>query len=148
MNSCKHHHHISDSKAQEMLTSNGINRTPIKIALLVLLSKTKQPQSVKDLYQKLTKFKCNISTVFRSIKQFQEKGMLRELNLGEDYFRYELINQNDKDHHHHHIRCRDCGDIKVLEQCDVSLLEKILGKSGFTNTEHYLEFTGNCPKCS
>jgi len=141
--------HLNENEIKDLLVENGISRTKIKTQIIDLLSKSKKPLSANELYQKIGASSCNISSVFRTLTQFQEKGLIREINLGEDFFRFELINQQENDdHHHHHVRCRDCGDIKFIEQCDLSLFEKVISKLGFKNMEHYLEFTGICSKCS
>lgn len=140
--------HLSEDQAQSLLSENGISRTKIKTHILLLLSKNKRPLSATEIYQKIGANNCDISSVWRTLKKFHEKGLTREINLGEDFFRYELIDQTENHHHHHHVRCRDCGDIKYLEECDLSVFEKMISKLGFKNMEHYLEFTGICSKCS
>lgn len=141
--------HISEDEVKIILSERGISRTKIKTKIIQLLSTSKKPFSASEIHQEIGPKSCNISTVFRALKKFNEKEIVREINLGEDFFRYELINPNeDHSHHHHHVRCRGCGDIKFLDKCDISIFEKSLRKMGFTKMEHYLEFTGICSKCS
>lgn len=141
-------HEIEPDEAKKLLTENGLNRTKIKVGTLVELSKSHTPLSVTELHQHLGD-SCDISTVFRTIGQFKEKGLVRELNLGEDFFRYEIAGQgSQRSHHHHHVRCRSCGEIKLIEKCDISIFEKLISKLGYKDMEHYLEFTGLCSKCS
>lgn len=140
---------LNTDEARELLVHKGLNRTKIKVSILQVLSKSQQPLSVTDIHHQIGDESCDVSTVFRTISQFKEKGIVRELNLGEDFFRYEIVNHDhDHSHHHHHVRCRGCGDIKLIEKCDLSVLEKMISKLGFKNVEHYLEFTGLCSKCS
>jgi Fur family ferric uptake transcriptional regulator len=138
---------ISEKEAKELLAEHGISRTKIKTKILLLLSKAEKPISASELYKKFGQKNCDISTIFRALSQFKEKSLVNELNLGEDFFRYEISNITGHDHHHHHVRCRDCGDIKYLDKCDLSVFEKMISKLGFKNMEHYLEFTGICSKC-
>lgn len=146
---CEHHHSIDSDKAKELLTNNGLNRTKIKVSSLVELSKASAPLSVAELHKELGDESCDVSTVFRTIAQFKEKGLVRELNLGEDFFRYEITGQGPhREHHHHFVRCRKCGEIKQIEKCDISIFEKFISKLGYSDMEHYLEFTGICSKCS
>lgn len=140
---------INEAKARELLASNGMNRTKIKVQVLIELSRAHSPISVADLHQGMGDASCDISTVFRTITQFKEKGLVRELSLGESFFRYEIVDQNQNiSHHHHHVRCRDCGDIRLIEKCDLSAFEKSIAKLGYSNMEHFLEFTGVCSKCN
>ena len=145
------HTHINEDEAKEILGENGLNRTKVKTKVLLEISKASKPISVAEIHQKFKNFNCDISTVFRTITQFKEKNIVQEVNLGEGFFRYEMINHDHKDHehhHHHHVRCRNCGDIKLIEKCDISIFEKMISKLGYTQTEHRLEFIGLCPKCS
>lgn len=140
--------HMDDNKARELLSSNGLNRTKTKVEILVELSKSQTPLSVSEIHQQLGG-DCDISTVFRTVGQFKEKGLIKELNLGEDFFRYEVTSSDPHHHHHHHhVRCRSCGDIKLIEKCDISIFEKMISKLGYQQMEHYLEFTGLCSKCA
>ena len=140
---------LSEPKAKELLSANGINRTKIKISVLLELSRANSPLSVAEIHHELGDSSCDISTVFRTITQFKEKGLVRELSLGESFFRYEMVDPKQNiSHHHHHVRCRDCGDIKLIEKCDLSAFEKSISKLGYSNMEHFLEFTGVCSKCA
>ncbi|MBA2403688.1 MAG: transcriptional repressor [Bdellovibrionales bacterium] len=141
--------HLTEEKAKELLASNGLNRTKTKTSLLVALSNSKTPLSATELHQELGDESCDISTIFRTIGQFKEKNIIKEINLGEDFFRYEIqATNNQQTHHHHHVRCRECGEIKLIEKCDMSIFDKMLSKMGYAKMEHYLEFTGICSKCS
>jgi Fur family transcriptional regulator, ferric uptake regulator len=141
------HHSLSEAQAREVLNRSGLSRTKAKMGILITLSEASSPLSVAEIHKLLGgDASCDVSTVFRSITQFKEKGIIRESNLGEDFFRYELIGQEDH-HHHHHVRCRDCGVIKPLPECDLSAFEKAILNLGFEKMEHHLEFTGICVKC-
>jgi len=83
--------HLSPEKAKEILSQNGLNRTKTKTEMLVALSHSSTPLSVTEIHQHLGDDACDISTVFRTIGQFKEKGIIKELNLGEDFFRYEMV---------------------------------------------------------
>jgi Fur family ferric uptake transcriptional regulator len=137
---------LNEQNIKKILSENGLNKTKVKIEILLIISRSNKPISVPEIHQELTD-KCDLSTVFRSISQFKEKKIISEVNLDEGFLRYELFSMK-KNHHHHHILCRKCGDIRNLEECDLDVFEKALSKLGFTQMEHRLEFTGLCSKCS
>lgn len=139
--------HLSEKEVLELLTENGISRTKIKTQILLTLAESKEPLSATAIHQEIGQDNCNISTVWRGLKQFHEKGIVSEVNLGEDFFRYELKSLSKDQHHHHHVRCRNCGAIRHLEECDISEIERKISKLGFKDLEHSLEFTGLCSKC-
>jgi Fur family transcriptional regulator, ferric uptake regulator len=138
---------LDKAEASLLLSNHGLNRTKTKVEILTTLSTSPHPMSVTQLHASLSK-DCDISTVFRAIGQFKEKGLVRESNLGEGFFRYELVNLSKKDmHHHHHVRCRSCGQINPLQDCDLSFYDQILEKLGYQQIQHHLEFTGVCAEC-
>ena len=140
------HHPLTEQKAKEKLTENGLNRTKGKIKILQEIARSEKPLSVAEIHTKL-KESLDVSTIFRTITQFKEKHLIHEINLEEGFFRYEMSSDDQKNHHHHHVRCRTCGDIKHIEQCDLGPFEKLIEKLGYAEMEHKLEFTGLCPKC-
>ena len=140
---------LDEESVREILSKKGINRTRIKISILLEISKSKRPMSVPEIHAQL-KENCDVSTVFRTVSRFKEKGLVHEVNLEEGFYRYEMASDSEEhsDHHHHHVRCRVCGDIRQIEQCDLAAFEKAIKKLGFTQMEHRLEFSGICSKCS
>lgn len=143
------HTALDEESVREVLSRKGINRTKVKVSILLEISQAKRPMSVPEIHAKL-KENCDVSTVFRTVSKFKEKGLVHEVNLEEGFYRYEMISDTDdiSDHHHHHVRCRKCGDIRQIEQCDLAPFEKAIKKLGFTEMEHRLEFSGICSKCS
>ena len=139
---------LSKTTANELLSQHGMNRTKVKTKLLLELSRAEAPMSVAELHSALSET-CDISTVFRTIAQFKEKEIISETNLGEGFFRYQLISPDQNhNHHHHHVRCRNCGNIKLLAQCDLTVFEKMITQLGFKQMQHHLEFTGICADCT
>ncbi|MFP5384866.1 MAG: Fur family transcriptional regulator [Bacteriovoracia bacterium] len=140
---------LNEEAVRDVLSKKGINRTKVKVSILLEISQAKKPLSVNDIHSKL-KESCDVSTVFRTVSQFKEKGLVHEVNLEEGFYRYEMASDlNERsDHHHHHVRCRVCGDIRQIEHCDLAAFEKAIQKLGFTEMEHRLEFSGVCSKCS
>lgn len=142
------HHSLSEPEAKEILRAHGINRTKVKFSALTALATSHSPLSIADIHEEIGSQSCDISTVFRTITQFKGKGLVRELNIGEDFCRYEFIKPGHDHHHHHHVRCRNCGDIQALAECDLEIFEKSISRLGFTQLEHNLEFVGTCKKCA
>lgn len=142
------HSPLTEAKARDILSQNGLNRTNVKVNILQEISRSARPLSVPELHSLLNE-SCDVSTVFRTITQFKEKNLIQEVNLDEGFFRYEMSSADEDDHHHHHhVRCRLCGDIQNIEKCDLGPFEKAIAKLGFKDMEHRLEFTGVCSKCS
>lgn len=140
------HAPLSEDKIKKVFSEHGINRTKGKIKILQIISEAKRPISVQEIHTAM-KASCDVSTIFRTITQFKDKNIIREVNLEEGFLRYEINLDHHNDHHHHHVLCRLCGEIKNIEECDLQQFEKAISKLGYKLMEHRLEFTGVCSKC-
>lgn len=98
-----------------------------------------------EIYQMVRKRlpKISFGTVYRNLKTLKELGLVRELNYGKNFSRYEANVDN-----HHHFVCVDCGkvyDIPPVEGMDRDCKE-IARDAGFNPTHYRLEFYGSCCK--
>lgn len=141
-------HELTEQDCKDLLSQHGINKTKSKISILLKLSQAEEPLSAQQIHEQLDS--CDLSTVFRTLSQFKDKQLVREVNLEEGFLRFQLLLDSDSSHSHHHhfVRCRNCGKISQIENCDLSVFEKAIRNLGFTQMEHRLEFSGLCSKCS
>ena len=82
---------------------------------------------------------CVRATVYRTVKLFEEAGILDKLEFGDGRARYE---DADRDHHDHLI---DMNSGEVIEFVDAeieALQEKIADKLGYELRGHRLELYG------
>lgn len=128
------------------LNEVSLKATPARIALMKLLEETKKPLDVHSMTVYLEKngLQTDPATAFRIMNMFEEKGLVKHIELHEGKFRYELANKPD----HHHLVCEVCGMIEDISDCNIAGLEKdIKKKKEFTVTHHALEFFGICKNC-
>jgi Fur family ferric uptake transcriptional regulator len=137
---------MNTHNCKEELKNVGLKATPARLALLKLFEKTEKPLDVSVMQKYLNKHDVDIdpATVFRIINMFTQKGITKQVQLGEGKFRYELSSRED----HHHLICEECGDIEDISDCDIESLEKQINKKKkFLVKRHSLEFFGVCKKC-
>ena len=111
-----------------------------RIIARVLEDSTDHPD-VEDLYTRASAQDASISiaTVYRTVKLFEESGILDRLEFGDGRARYE---DAERDHHDHLI---DITTGKVIEFVDSEieeLQERIATKLGYTLRGHKLELYG------
>src|SRR3989338_9469925 len=112
------------------LKKASLKATPARLAVLNLLEKTEYPIDVGaiNIYLKKKNIKVDPATVFRIINVFADRGIVKQIHLNEDKFRYEYSSKLD----HHHLICEKCGAIEDISDCNISALEKdIRKKKGF-----------------
>ncbi len=116
----------------------GAKLTPPRKAVLEKLYSTQKPLTLKELHNKC--MHVDFTSVYRSIKLFNEIGLVEEVTFADKKVRYELVSN----FHHHHIICSECGEIKELPICILSEIKKL---TEYKITKHTFEFMGLCPQC-
>jgi Fur family ferric uptake transcriptional regulator len=131
---------------ENILKSTDLKATKKRMAILMLLEKTKSPMTAEEIYKAaVNDINMNLSTTYRTLAILSEKGILLK-NLSHDGKTYYQINNHQ---HKHQLVCNICNEVVPISTCPLTELEESLQeKTGFTITGHSLEFSGICPKCS
>ena len=83
--------------------------------------------------------RISLATVYRTVKLFEEQGILDRLDFGDGRARYE----NAANEHHDHLIDLDTGDVIEFVDPEIEALqEKIAAKLGYRLTGHRLELYG------
>lgn len=129
----------------KFLKEKGYKVTPQRIAVYDILKNTKEHPSVDMLYSSLQPVypTMSLATVYKSLEVFKALGLVQELNVGEDKFRYDAnVNQ------HPHITCTACGRVEdVDDEMLFDLSEQVGRKTGYKLISQQLYFFGYCPNC-
>lgn len=86
------------------------------------------------------------ASVYRTLEQLEELGLVQRVELGGDSAAFERIDPTG--HHHHHLVCTKCGRVLPFE--DESLEEAIHGlgaREAFTVEGHDVILRGTCARC-
>lgn len=139
---------IKAKEFREALRNIGSKVTPSRLAVLKILKKAKQPLSAQVIID-MIKGDINQATIYRILKNFQKKNLIRPVDFRHNHAHYELNEGKDKKHHHHLI-CIQCGQSEDIAYCDIEIVEEMVirrSKNFQELTEHSLEFYGICNKC-
>lgn len=116
-------------------------------AILRLLERQEHPICIRDLHARLSAAKCDLATVYRSMRLLEGLGLVKRFDFGDGVARFEL-NRPGSHSHHHHLICTGCSAIVEINDCFATdLEERIAAGNGFARITHKLEFFGVCPKC-
>ena len=96
---------------------------------------------VEELYARAQKLdpRISIATVYRSVKLFEESGILEKLEFGDGRARYE---DAERDHHDHLIDMNSGEVIEFIDPDIEALQEKIAERLGYRLKGHRLELYG------
>ena len=146
----KHSHPVESSggiDATQRLKGLARKVTGPRKALLDILDQEEHPLAIKELHARMPAERCDLATVYRSIRMLEEAGLVSRFEFGDGVARYELVRAADHGHHHHLI-CRDCAKVVEIGDCFPAELEdRIASGNGFKSITHRLEFFGICPEC-
>ena len=106
-----------------------------------VLEDTADHPDVEELYTRASKIDPTISiaTVYRTVKLFDEAGILDKLEFGDGRARYE---DAERDHHDHLIDMNSGSVIEFVDSDIEKLQEKIANKLGYKLMGHKLELYG------
>ena len=99
-----------------------------------------------EIYQQARQKSPNISlsTVYRSLQLFKERGLVEEHQLDGSRRYYERTPQS----RHHHMVCLGCGRVFEFTCPSMERLKsRIRKEEGFRVTEAEVRLTGYCPEC-
>ena len=116
--------------------------TPQRKEILSIINKASQPLSAEMIFDHLPKDSINLSTVYRSLDLFFEKGVISKSFMNHTTYYY----SNHKDHHHYMI-CTNCQKMYEID-CHIHQITDDLAKQHqFKITHHDMTIYGYCASC-
>ena len=131
---------VSMPKLYEKCIKVGLRMTlPRKIILEVIEASADHPD-VDELYRRAVEKDRSISiaTVYRTIKLFEEAGIIERLDIGDGRSRYEEAGE-----HHEHLIDIETGDIIEFQNEELEEMKRQVAlKMGYELVDHRLELFG------
>jgi Fur family transcriptional regulator, ferric uptake regulator len=121
--------------------AKGLRMTEQRRVIAQVLEGAEDHPDVEELYARASARDPNISiaTVYRTVKLFEEAGILEKLEFGDGRARYE---DAERDHHDHLIDMQTGEVIEFVDPEIEALQERIAQKLGYTLKGHKLELYG------
>lgn len=121
--------------------AKGLRMTEQRRIIAGVLEESDDHPDVEELYTRAVARDADISiaTVYRTVKLFEEAGILDKLEFGDGRARYE---DATRDHHDHLIDMNSGDVIEFVDPEIEALQEKIAEKLGYRLIGHRLELYG------
>ncbi len=121
--------------------TKGLRMTGQRRVIAQVLEDNDDHPDVEELYARASRVDDGISlaTVYRTVKLFEEAGILDKLEFGDGRARYE---DAERDHHDHLIDINSGEVIEFVDEEIEALQEKIAQKLGYELRGHRLELYG------
>ena len=137
---------MSDTIEQQCL-SKGVKLTEQRRIIAKVISESKSAYGesdhpdVDELYSRVSKVdpKISIATVYRTVKLFEEAGILTKHDFKGGKARYEAMIES---HHDHLIDIKSGEIIEFVDEEIEKLQKKVAEKHGYTLVDHKLELYG------
>jgi len=130
------------SDIENKCIKQGVRLTDQRRLVAQIMSESEDHPDVDELHKRVSKIdsKISIATVYRTVKLFEESGILAKHDFKGNKARYE---QAPKEHHDHLIDI-NTGEITEFVNKDIEKLqEQVAEKLGYKLVDHRLELYGS-----
>ena len=122
--------------------SRGVRLTDQRKLVAKVMSESEDHPDVDELHNRISKLdsKISIATVYRTVKLFEEAGIVSKHDFKGNKARYEEVPQE----HHDHLIDVNTGEIIEFVNDDIEKLQqKVAEKLGYKLVDHRLELYGS-----
>ena len=130
------------SEIENKCIEKGVRLTGQRKIIAKVMSESADHPDVDELHKRINKFdnKISIATVYRTVKLFEEAGIVSKHDFKGNKSRYEQISHE----HHDHLIDINTGEITEFVNEDIEKLQKKVGeKLGYKLVDHRLDLYGS-----
>jgi Fur family transcriptional regulator, ferric uptake regulator len=126
---------------EQLCIERGMKMTEQRRIIARVLSDANDHPDVEDLYQRSVEIdpKISIATVYRTVRLFEEAGLLDRHDFGDGRSRYE---QSSDDHHDHLVDVQSRTIIEFHDEEVEKLQREIAARLGYRLIGHRMELYG------
>ncbi|QUS55989.1 Fur family transcriptional regulator [Pseudovibrio brasiliensis] len=125
----------------EMCAHKGMRMTEQRRVIADVIQSAEDHPDVEELYRRASQIdpKISISTVYRTVKLFEDSGIIERHDFRDGRSRYETVS----DEHHDHLINLRSGDVIEFRSEEIEKMqEEVARKLGFKLVDHRLELYG------
>ena len=121
--------------------AKGVKLTDQRKVIAKVMSESDDHPDVDELYKRVSKIdsKISIATIYRTVKLFEEAGILAKHDFKGGKARYEELSES---HHDHLIDIKTGEIIKFVDDEIEKLQKKVADRHGYELVDHKLELYG------
>lgn len=126
---------------EELCAEKGMRMTDQRRVIARILQESDDHPDVEELYRRSSKVdpRISISTVYRTVKLFEDEGIIERHDFRDGRSRYETVPEE----HHDHMIDLNTGHVIEFQSAEIEALqERIARELGFRLVGHRLELYG------
>ena len=130
------------NEIENLCAKKGVRLTDQRKLIAKVMAESEDHPDVDELHKRVTKIdnKISIATVYRTVKLFEEAGIVSKHDFKGNKSRYEQAPEE----HHDHLIDINTGEIIEFVDKDIEELQiKIAKKLGYKLVDHKLELYGS-----
>ncbi len=126
---------------EQKCVAKGVKLTEQRKIIAKIMSEANDHPDVDELYKRVSKIdaKISIATVYRTVKLFEESGIVAKHDFKGGKARYEELSES---HHDHLIDVKTGEIIEFVDEEIEKLQKKVAEKYGYELVDHKLELYG------
>ena len=126
---------------EQKCIAKGVKLTDQRKIIAIIMSDSQDHPDVDELYIRASAIdkKISIATVYRTVKLFEESGILAKHDFKGGKARYEELSES---HHDHLIDVKTGEIIEFVDEEIEKLQKKVADKYGYKLVDHKLELYG------
>jgi len=129
------------NRIEKACLEKGMRMTGQRRTIARVIAEAKDHPDVEELHRRAAAIdpKISIATVYRTVKLFEDAGILERHDFGDGRARYEPVS----DEHHDHLIDLNTGEVIEFTSPEIEALqEKIARELGYRLVDHRLELYG------
>jgi Fur family ferric uptake transcriptional regulator len=126
---------------EELCAERGMRMTDQRRVIAKIIEESEDHPDVEELHRRAVKVdtKISISTVYRTVKLFEDAGIIARHDFRDGRSRYETVPEE----HHDHLIDLKTGTVIEFRSAEIEALqERIAREHGFRLVDHRLELYG------
>ncbi len=134
------------TESERLLRSNELRVTRQRLAVLSVLRHSDQHITAADVYDRarLDAPELNASTVYRTLTQLRDLGLVSQTDLGGGERTYSWRSERP----HHHLVCTSCGSMSELpHEVLANFADRLASEFGFEADPDHWAVYGRCRSC-
>ena len=129
------------SRLEVLCIDKGLKMTDQRRLIAKTVSESEDHPDVEEIYARASEkdSRISIATVYRTLRLFEEAGIIEKHDFRDGRARYEQIS----DEHHDHLIDLKTGNVLEFHDEEIELLQEAIAKRlGFRLVDHSLELYG------
>jgi Fur family ferric uptake transcriptional regulator len=132
---------MDEARIENLCIEKNMRMTEQRRVIARVLSLAHDHPDVEEVYHRASAVdsKISIATVYRTVRLFEEAGILERHDFRDGRSRYEQVT----DEHHDHLIDLETGNVIEFHNDEIERLQKIIARElGFDLVDHRLELYG------